>query len=199
MSVCVCACVRACARATLSLSLSLSLSRSLSLHPLSPFPLSLSLSSSPLSLPPLSLSLFTPSLPPPPPPLSLSLSVSHRHPLTRSFTHSFTIAQSVQFQMGDKELLLCFSMATRQCTNPPGMASARHWSFLSSTTPTSSKSTTYVRPGAGIIEADDRHVTTVFTVQSSFHHRHSKNRVSLSVTVVGERQGEVRLHVHRRW
>ena len=32
--------------------------------------------------------------------------------------------------------------------------------------------------GAGIMEADDRQVTTVFTVQPSFHHRHSTNRVS---------------------
>ena len=28
-------------------------------------------------------------------------------------------------------------------------------------------------PGAGIMEAEDRQVTTVFTVQPSFHHRHS--------------------------
>ena len=34
------------------------------------------------------------------------------------------------------------------------------------------------QPGAGIMEADDRQVTTVFTVQPSFHHRHSTNRVS---------------------
>ena len=34
------------------------------------------------------------------------------------------------------------------------------------------------KPGAGIMEADDRQVTTVFTVQPSFHHRHSTNRVS---------------------
>ena len=33
------------------------------------------------------------------------------------------------------------------------------------------------RPGAGITEVDDRLVTTVFTVQPSFHHRHSTNRV----------------------
>ena len=33
------------------------------------------------------------------------------------------------------------------------------------------------RAGAGIMEADDRQVTTVFTVQPSFHHRHSTNRV----------------------
>ena len=33
------------------------------------------------------------------------------------------------------------------------------------------------RPGAGIMEADDRQMTTVFTVQPSFHHRHSTNRV----------------------
>ena len=33
-------------------------------------------------------------------------------------------------------------------------------------------------PGAGIMEADDRQVTTVFTVQQSVHHRHSTNRVS---------------------
>ena len=32
--------------------------------------------------------------------------------------------------------------------------------------------------GAVIIEADDHHVTTVFTIQPSFHHRHSRNRVS---------------------
>ena len=32
--------------------------------------------------------------------------------------------------------------------------------------------------GAGIMEADDHQVTTVFTVQPSFHHRHSTNRVS---------------------
>ena len=35
------------------------------------------------------------------------------------------------------------------------------------------------RPGAGIMEADDcQNMTTVFTVQPSFHHRHSTNRVS---------------------
>ena len=33
-------------------------------------------------------------------------------------------------------------------------------------------------PGAGIKEADDRQVTTVFTVQPSFHHRSSTKRVS---------------------
>ena len=38
-------------------------------------------------------------------------------------------------------------------------------------------------PGAGIMEADDRQVTTV----QPFHHRHSTNRVSWSVTIVGER------------
>ena len=42
-------------------------------------------------------------------------------------------------------------------------------------------------PGAGIMKADDSQVTTVFTVQPSFHHRHSTNRVSLSVSIVGER------------
>ena len=30
--------------------------------------------------------------------------------------------------------------------------------------------------GAGIMEADDCQVTTVFTVQPSFYHRHSTNR-----------------------
>ena len=39
--------------------------------------------------------------------------------------------------------------------------------------------------GAGIVEADDRQMTTVLTV------RHSTNRVSRSVTIVGERRGEV--------
>ena len=34
---------------------------------------------------------------------------------------------------------------------------------------------TFNRPGVGIMEADDRQVTTVFTVQPSFHHRHSTN------------------------
>ena len=32
--------------------------------------------------------------------------------------------------------------------------------------------------GSGIKEAYDRQVTTVFTVQPSFHHRHSTKRVS---------------------
>ena len=52
---------------------------------------------------------------------------------------------------------------------------------------------------AGIMEAADRQMTTVFTVQTSFHHRHSTNRVSWSGTIVGERRGEVWLHVRRRW
>ena len=51
-------------------------------------------------------------------------------------------------------------------------------------------------PGAGIMEADDRQVTTVFTVQSSFNHEHS---TKWSVTIVGERWGEVWLHVHQPW
>ena len=38
-------------------------------------------------------------------------------------------------------------------------------------------------PGASIMEADDHQVTTVYTVQPSFHHRHSTNRVSWSVTI----------------
>ena len=41
------------------------------------------------------------------------------------------------------------------------------------------------------MEDDDRQVTTAFTVQPSFHHWHSTNRVSWSVTIVGERRGEV--------
>ena len=52
---------------------------------------------------------------------------------------------------------------------------------------------------AGIMEADDRQVTTVFTVQPSFYHRLSTNRVSWSVTIVGDRRGEVWLHVRRQW
>ena len=52
--------------------------------------------------------------------------------------------------------------------------------------------------GAGIMEADDRQVTTVLTVQPSFHHLHSTNRVSWSVTIVSERRGEVWLHIRRR-
>ena len=55
------------------------------------------------------------------------------------------------------------------------------------------------RPGACIMEADDRQVTTVFTVQTSFHHRHSTNRVSWSVTLVGERAVTPHLVVRRRW
>ena len=46
--------------------------------------------------------------------------------------------------------------------------------------------------GAGITEADDRQVTTVFTVLPSFHHRHSTNRV-------GERGVTPHLVVRRRW
>ena len=48
-------------------------------------------------------------------------------------------------------------------------------------------------------EADDRQVTTVFTVQPSFHHGHSTNRVSWSVTIVGERAVTPHLVVRRRW
>ena len=54
-------------------------------------------------------------------------------------------------------------------------------------------------PGVGIMEADDRQVTTVFTVQPSFHHRHSINRLSWSVTIVGERAVTPHLVVRRRW
>ena len=39
-------------------------------------------------------------------------------------------------------------------------------------------SDTMDKPGAGIMEADYRQVTTTFTVQPSFHHPHSTNRVS---------------------
>ena len=56
-----------------------------------------------------------------------------------------------------------------------------------------------VCPGAGIMEADDRPVTTVFTVKPSFHHRHSTNWVSWSVTIVGERAVTHHLVVCRRW
>ena len=44
-----------------------------------------------------------------------------------------------------------------------------------------------LRSGADIMEVDDRQVTTVFTVQPSFHHRHSTNRISRSVTIVVKR------------
>ena len=43
------------------------------------------------------------------------------------------------------------------------------------------------KPGAGIMEADEHPVTTVFTVQPSLHPRYSTNRVSWRVTIVGER------------
>ena len=46
---------------------------------------------------------------------------------------------------------------------------------------------TLKRAGAGIMEAGDSQVTTIFTVQPSFHPRHSTNRVSWSFTIVGER------------
>ena len=42
----------------------------------------------------------------------------------------------------------------------------------------SQRASAYKSSGAGIMETDDRQVTTVFTVQPSFHHRHSTNRVS---------------------
>ena len=70
-----------------------------------------------------------------------------------------------------------------------------HWSDSAGQSPAGKAG---LAPGAGIMEADDRQVTTVFTVQTSFHHRHSTNRVSWSVTSVGERRGDVRLHVRRR-
>ena len=55
------------------------------------------------------------------------------------------------------------------------------------------------RPWAGIMEADDRQVTTVFTVQPSFHHRHTGNLVSWRVTIVAERAVTPHLVVRRRW
>ena len=57
----------------------------------------------------------------------------------------------------------------------------------------------YHCPGAGIMEANDSQVTPVFTVQPSFHHRHSTNRVAWSVTTVGERAVTPHLVVCRRW
>ena len=42
-------------------------------------------------------------------------------------------------------------------------------------------------------------MTTLLTVQPSFHHWHSTNRVSWSATIVSQWQGEVWLHVRRRW
>ena len=54
-------------------------------------------------------------------------------------------------------------------------------------------------PETGIMEADHRQVTTVFTVQPSFHHRHLTNQVSWSVTIFGERAVTPHLVVHRRW
>ena len=53
-------------------------------------------------------------------------------------------------------------------------------------------------PGVGIMEADDHQVTTVFTIQPSFHYRHSTNQVSWSVTIVGERAVTPHLVVRRR-
>ena len=41
------------------------------------------------------------------------------------------------------------------------------------------------RPGVGIMEADDRQVTTVFSVQPSLHHRHSTNGVLWSFVILG--------------
>ena len=49
------------------------------------------------------------------------------------------------------------------------------------------------------MEADDRQVTTILTVQPSFHHRHSTNPVSWSVTIIGERAVTPHLVVRRRW
>ena len=47
------------------------------------------------------------------------------------------------------------------------------------------------------MEADNRQVTTVFTVQPSFHCRYLTKWVSWSITIVGEWWGEVWLHVCR--
>ena len=54
-------------------------------------------------------------------------------------------------------------------------------------------------PGARIMEVNDCQVTTVFTVQPSFHHRHSTNQVSWSVTIIGEHAVTPHLIVRRRW
>ena len=54
-------------------------------------------------------------------------------------------------------------------------------------------------PGAGIMEADDCQVMTVFTAQPLFHHRHSTNRVSWSVTIVSEHAVTPHLVVRCQW
>ena len=55
------------------------------------------------------------------------------------------------------------------------------------------------QPAASIMEAEDHQVTTVFTVQPSFHHRYSTNWISWSITIVGKRWGEVWLHIRWWW
>ena len=54
-------------------------------------------------------------------------------------------------------------------------------------------------PGTGIMAADDCQVTTVFTVQQSFHHWHSTNWVFWSVTIINECAVTPHLIVRRQW
>ena len=87
-----------------------------------------------------------------------------------------------------------FCLTQSQCTDSgptgasadlmtPGVWQGNHWSTkfeVTGMTRPGKRSTAKAEsnPGPGIMEADDRQVTTVFTVQPSFHHRHSTNRVA---------------------
>ena len=71
----------------------------------------------------------------------------------------------------------------RSETDQKGLNGARGRELTQASTlirplPQPARGKTFSAPGAGVTEADDRQVTTVFTVQPSFHHRHSTNQVS---------------------
>ena len=76
------------------------------------------------------------------------------------------------FTFGPRGILLCVLASTANVTII-GLQHGR-----TEVVGSSKKCLNMDRPGAGIMEAVDRQVTTVFTVQPSFHHRHSTNRES---------------------
>ena len=101
-------------------------------------------------------------------------SVTHCEPAEslsgRRRQHAFSRAGSTHFHVQAVRIFTsCLSLQRLNCLFLGCLTSQQHLQrnvYLA------------IGPGAGITEADDRQVTTVFTVQPSFHHRHLTNRVS---------------------
>ena len=94
--------------------------------------------------------------------------------------------------------LLCVRLQSLSASLPVGSIDTSILRPLARQGPGKGRLYAGLRSGAGLMEAGDRKVTTLFTVQPSFHHRHSTNAASWSFTIFAERRGELCLHVRRR-